>query len=198
MSREIDRELVNRVYAGEKKAFDLLVLKYQRQVIGLLACYVQAPNEIEEIAQEAFIRAYREIPQIYKTNQEIGKSIFAYVLCRLAIDCTRTYLIQNDRCVPEELENLRGKELISFANVLCKNQQFANKEIQQIIASTVQSLDSTTRQALLLKEQQGKNYAEIAQQLALPEATIRSKIFNAREEVAKALNSHLQKGWMWL
>lgn len=179
--RSIDQALVERVQRGEKQAFDVLVLKYQNKIIQLVNRYVHDPDEARDVAQEAFIKAYRAIGRFR------GDSAFYTWLYRIAINTAKNYLVASGRRPPrsdidaqdaEQYEGATGlREYATPERLLLKD------EIQQVIASAIDDLPDDLRTAITLRELEGLSYEEIAQTMECPIGTVRSRIFRARDAI---------------
>ncbi len=179
--RSIDQALVERVQRGEKQAFDVLVLKYQNKIIQLVNRYVHDPDEARDVAQEAFIKAYRAIGRFR------GDSAFYTWLYRIAINTAKNYLVASGRRPPrsdidaqdaEQYEGATGlREYATPEHLLLKD------EIQQVIATAIDDLPDDLRTAITLRELEGLSYEEIAQTMECPIGTVRSRIFRARDAI---------------
>ena len=179
--RSIDQALVERVQRGEKQAFDVLVLKYQNKIIQLVNRYVHDSDEARDVAQEAFIKAYRAIGRFR------GDSAFYTWLYRIAINTAKNYLVASGRRPPrsdidaqdaEQYEGAAGlKEYATPERLLLKD------EIQEAIATAIDELPDDLRTAITLRELEGLSYEEIAQTMDCPIGTVRSRIFRARDAI---------------
>jgi RNA polymerase sigma-70 factor (ECF subfamily) len=184
--RDIDAELVARVQRGDKKAFDLLVLKYQRKIMRLLSRMIRDPAEIEDVAQEAFIKAYRALPQFR------GESAFYTWLYRIAINTARNWLASSGRrpSAPHAVENEDGEtfnETDNLSDISTPESMVASREIAETVNAAIQGLPEELRTAIVLREIEGMSYEDIAQSMGCPIGTVRSRIFRAREAVAARL-----------
>ena len=191
--QDIDLRLVKRVQEGDKKAFDLLVLKYQRKVMSIIARLVRQPAEIEDIAQETFIKVYRAISNFK------GESAFYTWLYRIAVNCTHTYVEKNLKrsLLPDEKITLdEGTFALnpSLIDSHTPESHLVNQEIVQVIAQSMAELPEELRRALELRELEGLSYDEIAEQMQTPVGTVRSRIFRAREAIAACLKPVLLQG----
>ena len=183
--RSIDQALVEQVQRGEKQAFDVLVLKYQNKIIQLVNRYVHDSDEARDVAQEAFIKAYRAIGRFR------GDSAFYTWLYRIAINTAKNYLVASGRRPPrsdidaqdaEQYEGATGlKEYATPERLLLKD------EIQEAIAAAIDDLPEDLRTAITLRELEGLSYEEIAQTMECPIGTVRSRIFRARDAIDKRL-----------
>jgi len=180
-----DQALVERVQGGDKAAFDLLVLKYQNKVVNLISRYVYDSSEALDIAQEAFIKAYRALPNFR------GDSAFYTWLYRISINTAKNYLVAQGRRPPKsdidasEAEQYDGAgDLRDYAtpeHLLLKD------EIERTVVETMNELPDDLRTAIILRELEGMSYEEIAITMECPVGTVRSRIFRAREAVNKRL-----------
>ena len=184
--RDVDAELVARVQRGERQAFDLLVLKYQRKIIRLLSRMVRDPSEVEDVAQEAFIKAYRALPQFR------GESAFYTWLYRIAINTGRNWLATNSRrpSSPSSYENEDGETFNETDNLTDNNtpeSAMASREIAETVNRSIEDLPEDLRTAIVLREIEGMSYEDIAATMNCPIGTVRSRIFRAREAIAAKL-----------
>ncbi|NLR74105.1 MULTISPECIES: RNA polymerase sigma factor RpoE [Leeia] len=185
--REVDQQLVERVQRGDKRAFDLLVGKYQRKLARLLSRFVRNPEEIEDVAQEAFIKAYRALPSFR------GESAFYTWLYRIAINTAKNYLMSAGRRATttstsievDESETLDMAEQVPDDNT--PETELANQQIVQAVNRVVEALPEELREAITLREMEGLSYEEIAEAMQCPIGTVRSRIFRAREAIAAEL-----------
>jgi RNA polymerase sigma-70 factor (ECF subfamily) len=179
--RGIDQALVERVQKGDKQAFDVLVLKYQNKIIQLIYRYVHDPDEARDVAQEAFIKAYKAIDRFR------GDSAFYTWIYRIAINTAKNHLVASSRRPPksdidaqyaEQYEGAMGlKEYATPERLLLKD------EIQASIAKAIDELPDDLRTAIILRELEGLSYEEIAQTMECPIGTVRSRIFRARDAI---------------
>lgn len=187
--RESDQVLVERVQAGDKKAFDLLVSKYHQRVIRLISRLVRDPAEVEDIAQEAFIKAYRSIGQFR------GDSAFYTWLYRIAVNSAKNALMaSNRRPIPmsdlmksDENEEGEAWPVESAIDFQTPEALLASRQVAQTVDAAIQSLAEELRTAIMLREIEGLTYEEIAEAMNCPIGTVRSRIFRARETIAKQL-----------
>jgi RNA polymerase sigma-70 factor (ECF subfamily) len=189
--RSIDQALVEQVQRGEKQAFDVLVLKYQNKIIQLVNRYVHDTDEARDVAQEAFIKAYRAIGRFR------GDSAFYTWLYRIAINTAKNYLVASGRRPPrsdidaqdaEQYEGATGlKEYATPERLLLKD------EIQEAIATAIDELPDDLRTAITLRELEGLSYEEIAQTMDCPIGTVRSRIFRARDAIDTRLKPLLDQ-----
>jgi len=184
--RDVDAELVARVQRGDKKAFDLLVLKYQRKILRLLGRMIRDPAEIEDVAQEAFIKAYRALPQFR------GESAFYTWLYRIAVNTARNWLASAARrpSAPNAIETEDGEtfnETDNLTDISTPESMLASREIAETVNSVIEELPEELRTAIVLREIEGMSYEDIAQSMDCPIGTVRSRIFRAREAIATRL-----------
>lgn len=183
---EADKELVRQVQEGNKRAFDLLVLKYQRRIMRLLARMINDPAEVEDVAQETFVKAYRALPQFR------GDSNFYTWLYRIAINSARNWQAARHRR-PYPLHEYKNEEGETFSpeDTLTDNNtpelELASREVAQTVHKAIDALAPELRTAIILREMEGLSYEEIAQAMDCPIGTVRSRIFRAREAITKAL-----------
>jgi len=181
----IDQELVERVQRGDKKAFDLLVLKYQHKIVKLISRYIRDEAETLDVAQEAFIKAYRALPRFR------GDSAFYTWLYRIAINTAKNFLVSQGRRPPEsdidanEAENYVGAS--ALRDIGTPEHQLLKDEIEEVVNKAIEQLPEDLRTAITLREMEGLSYEEIAQAMDCPVGTVRSRIFRAREAIDKKL-----------
>jgi len=184
--REIDRQLVARAQRGDKRAFELLVEKYQRKLARLLSRFIRDPAEVEDVAQEAFIKAYRALPAFR------GDSAFYTWLYRIGINTAKNYLMAMGRRAPtsteveaDEAEGFEEGEQLRDINT--PESVLLSKEIAETVNSTIEKLPEELRTAIQLREIEGMSYEDIARVMDCPIGTVRSRIFRAREAIAQQL-----------
>lgn len=183
--REIDQQLVIRVQHGDKTAFDLLVRKYQFRVAKLVSRYVSDHSEVEDVTQEAFIKAYRALAGFR------GDSAFYTWLYRIAINTAKNYLVSMSRRPPrtdidaEDAEVLAGG--VELREINTPERSMLRDEIAETIRSTIEELPEDLRTAITLREFEGLSYDEIASVMECPIGTVRSRIFRAREAIDNEL-----------
>ena len=182
---ELDRALVERVQGGDKRAFDLLVRKYQHKVIGLVSRYVKSHAECEDIAQESFIRAWRAIGSFR------GDSAFYTWLYKIAVNTAKNHLVAMGRRPPTDDIDAEDAVFMAGAERMQDNatpeREMMRQEIEQSVFSTVQALPEELRTAITLREVDGLSYDEIAEAMGCPIGTVRSRIFRAREAIDEKL-----------
>jgi RNA polymerase sigma-70 factor (ECF subfamily) len=184
--REVDRQLVARAQRGDKRAFELLVEKYQRKLGRLLARFIRDPAEVEDVTQEAFIKAYRALPGFR------GDSAFYTWLYRIGINTAKNYLMALGRRAPtsteveaEDAEGFEDGEQLRDINT--PESLLLSKEIAQTVNATIDELPEELRTAIQLREIEGMSYEDIARIMDCPIGTVRSRIFRAREAIAERL-----------
>jgi RNA polymerase sigma-70 factor (ECF subfamily) len=184
--REIDRQLVARAQRGDKRAFELLVEKYQRKLARLLSRFIRDPAEVEDVTQEAFIKAYRALPAFR------GDSAFYTWLYRIGINTAKNYLMAMGRRAPtsteveaEEAEGFEEGEQLRDINT--PESVLLSNEIAQTVNATIEGLPEELRRAIQMRELEGMSYEDIAQAMDCPIGTVRSRIFRAREAIAEQL-----------
>ena len=176
-----DQALVERVQQGDKRAFDLLVRKYQNKIVHLVTRYLHDSTEALDVAQETFIKAYRALPSFR------GDSAFYTWLYRIATNTAKNYLVAQNRRPPmddidaQDAEQFSGdtglKEYATPEHLLLRD------EIEQTIADAIEALPDELRTAITLRELEGLSYEDIAQAMDCPIGTVRSRIFRAREAI---------------
>ncbi|MFZ7255904.1 RNA polymerase sigma factor RpoE [Avibacterium avium] len=184
-----DQALVERVQQGDKKAFNLLVSRYQNKVAGLLTRYV-SPNDIPDVVQESFIKAYRSIESFR------GDSAFYTWLYRIAVNTAKNYLTAQGRRPPNE--DILADEAESYdvgtnlRDVDTPENQMLSGELKKIIFDTIHSMQEDLKTAIILRELEGLSYEEIADIMNCPVGTVRSRIFRAREIIENKIQPLLQ------
>lgn len=188
--REIDQQLVERAQRGDKRAFEMLVAKYQRKLGRLLSRFIRDSAEVEDVAQEAFIKAYRALPSFR------GDSAFYTWLYRIGINTAKNYLVAMGRRAPtttefdsEEAENFEDGDQLRDMNT--PEAELMSKQIAATVNETMQALPEELRTAITLREIEGLSYEDIATIMNCPIGTVRSRIFRARETIAERLRPML-------
>ncbi|MFZ6748424.1 RNA polymerase sigma factor RpoE [Undibacterium sp. Ren11W] len=184
--REIDQLLVERVQRGDKKAFELLVSKYQRKLMRLVSRLVHDQAEAEDVVQESFIKAYRALANFR------GDAAFYTWLYRIGINTAKNYLVSQGRRAPtstdadiEEAETFVDADGLRDMNT--PESLLASKQIAEVVNAAMMSLPEELRNAISLREIEGMSYEEISEVMLCPIGTVRSRIFRARESIAQKL-----------
>ena len=190
LTQEEDQQLVERVQRGDKRAFDLLVLKYQHKILGLIVRFVRDPHEAQDVAQEAFIKVYRALANFR------GDSQFYTWLYRIAINTAKNYLVARGRRPPESDISAEDAEFMDgdhdLKDIESPERLMLRDEIEATVHRAIAALPEDLRTALTLREFDGLSYEDIAAVMQCPVGTVRSRIFRAREAVDKALQPLLQ------
>jgi RNA polymerase sigma-70 factor (ECF subfamily) len=184
--RDIDRQLVARAQRGDKQAFELLVEKYQRKLARLLSRFIRDPAEVEDVTQEAFIKAYRALPAFR------GDSAFYTWLYRIGINTAKNYLMAMGRRAPTstevEAEDAEGfEEGEQLRDINTPESVLLSNEIARTVNATIEQLPEELRTAIQMREIEGMSYEDIARAMDCPIGTVRSRIFRAREAIAEQL-----------
>ena len=199
---DVDAQLVARAKSGDTRAFEMLVVKYQRRIERLIARMVRDVDLVQDIAQESFIRAYRAMPQFR------GDSAFYTWLYRIAVNTAKKALgdLKRDPLVTESARassNDDDDETSRVERELTDGETpealLATKEIAQAVNAAIEALSDDLRQAITLREIEGLSYEEIAELMNCPIGTVRSRIFRARESIAQRLRPLLdtREGERW-
>jgi RNA polymerase sigma-70 factor, ECF subfamily len=188
-----DLSLVRRVQRGDKGAFDALVLKYQHKLVKLVMRYVRNPAEAEDIAQEAFIKAYRALPQFR------GDSAFYTWLYRIAINTAKNAVVSRDRSPIEYNVDRENSDESYDMQGRMKDPDtpeglVLTDEIRSTVNAAIESLPEDLRTAIVLRELEGLSYEEIAAAMDCPVGTVRSRIFRAREAIDRRLREVFEGG----
>ena len=210
---ETDQQLVEKVQAGDKRAFDLLVIKYQPRILGLVSRYVNDSHEVQDVTQEAFIKAYRALPRFR------GDSAFYTWLYRIAINTAKNHLVPRGRRPPGftssaalKLTILRGVDRGGSKGVeviaeIEDAEHFENggalrdmenpennlfsRELAEVVKNAISDLPDDLRTAVTLREFDGLSYEDIAEVMDCPVGTVRSRIFRAREAIDKKVRAQV-------
>ena len=187
--RETDQQLVKRAQRGDTRAFDLLVLKYQGRIAALISRYLSNSSEVEDVAQEAFIKAFRALPKFR------GESAFYTWLYRIAANAAKNHLVARGRR-PSADADVDDAEYFEEASMLRDTESpeetlFGN-ELADVVRSALGSLPDELRMALTLREFDGLSYEEIAEVMECPVGTVRSRIFRARDAVDIRVRAQLR------
>jgi len=185
--REIDQQIVERVQRGEKQAFDLLVIKYQRKLARLISQFIRDSGEVEDVTQEAFIKAYRALPSFR------GDSAFYTWLYRIGINTAKNFLVSQSRRAPTNTQSFDSEDAENFEEggnlreLNTPESELMSKQIAQTVNLTLDELPEELRTAIILREIEGLSYEEIASVMNCPIGTVRSRIFRAREAISEEL-----------
>lgn len=182
---KVDQLLVERVQKGDKAAFDLLIHKYQHRIVSLVSRYVTDPSEALDVAQEAFIKAYRAIGKFR------GDSAFYTWLYRIAINTAKNWLVARNRRPPASDIDAADAEQYDMESRLKERStpenELLREEIEKTVYDTIAKLPEDLRTAIMLREIEGMSYEEIATTMECPIGTVRSRIFRAREAIDEKL-----------
>lgn len=182
---ELDQALVERVQKGDKRAFDLLVKKYQHRIVSVISRYISDWSECQDVAQEAFVRAYRAIGGFR------GDSAFYTWVYKIAINTAKNYLVSQGRRPPTDDVTIDDAMQLSGVTQLKDNatpeHELLRQEIEQTVFAAVEQLPEELRTAITLREVEGLSYEEIAEVMQCPIGTVRSRIFRAREAIDNQL-----------
>ena len=188
--RTADQELVARAQNGDKRAFDLLVLKYQQKVANLISRYIRDPSEVMDVSQDAFLKAYRALPAFR------GESAFYTWLYRIAVNTVKNHLVAQGRRPPGDDVEAEVAEQMDLGARLRESGTPEHHALTDEIAETVQraldDLPDDLRTAIVLRELEGMSYEEIATAMDCPIGTVRSRIFRARDAIDKRLRPLLE------
>ncbi|SEP99856.1 RNA polymerase sigma-70 factor, ECF subfamily [Ectothiorhodospira magna] len=180
-----DEELVKRVQAGDKKAFDVLVQKYQHKIVNLVSRYVHDSATALDVAQEAFIKAYRGLANFR------GDSAFYTWLYRIAINTAKNHLVSQSRRTPDVEVDAQDAEQMGGESALKEyatpEGELLSEEIRLAVQGAIGALPDDLKMAITLRELEGMSYEEIAQTMGCPIGTVRSRIFRAREAIDRVL-----------
>ncbi|TQV84045.1 RNA polymerase sigma factor RpoE [Exilibacterium tricleocarpae] len=184
-AQETDQQLVKRVQQGDKRAFDLLVIKYQHKIVAIVGRYIRDSFEVHDVVQEAFIKAYRALANFR------GESAFYTWLYRIAINTAKNHLVARGRRPPssdvdvDEAEYYGGSQALKDIDTP-ENNLFRD-ELQGVVNEAIRDLPEDLRTAVTLRELEGLSYEEIAEVMGCPVGTVRSRIFRAREAIDKRI-----------
>nr|WP_269446643.1 RNA polymerase sigma factor RpoE [Ferrovum sp. PN-J185] len=188
--RDIDQQLVERAQMGDKRAFEMLVVKYQRKLSRLISRLVRDPGEVEDVTQESFIKAYRALASFR------GDSAFYTWLYRIGVNTAKNYLVSMGRRAPtstlidnDEAESYGESDLLKDVNT--PEAELMSRQIAETVNNSMDALPDELRTAIRLREIEGLSYEEIASIMNCPIGTVRSRIFRAREAIAEKLRPQL-------
>jgi len=190
--RETDQQLVERAQKGDTRAFDLLVKKYQHKILGLISRYVQDHSEVQDVAQEAFIKAYRALGSFR------AESAFYTWMYRIAINTAKNYLVSRGRRPPGSDLDISDAELVDqsgrLSDIESPEAAIARDQLEAAVFKAIEQLPDDLRTAITLREFDGLSYEDIATIMECPVGTVRSRIFRAREAVDKHIEPLLEHG----
>ena len=182
---KVDQLLVERVQKGDKRAFDLLIQKYQHRIVSLVSRYVSDSSEAQDVSQEAFIKAYRAIGRFR------GDSAFYTWLYRIAINTAKNWIVAKNRRPPASDIDAVDAELYGMSSRLKETStpenEMLREEIERTVYGTIADLPEDLRTAIMLREMDGMSYEEISTTMECPIGTVRSRIFRAREAIDEKL-----------
>nr|WP_300314991.1 RNA polymerase sigma factor RpoE [Halomonas sp.] len=185
-TKETDQQLVERAQKGDTRAFDLLVKKYQHKILGLIGRYISDHAEVQDVAQEAFIKAYRALGKFR------AESAFYTWMYRIAINTAKNHLVSKGRRPPGSDLDINDAEIIDMSGRLSDIETpeaaIARDQLEEAVFEAIENLPDDLRTAITLRELDGLSYEDIAQIMDCPVGTVRSRIFRARE----AVDQHIQ------
>jgi RNA polymerase sigma-70 factor (ECF subfamily) len=189
--RNLDQELVERVQSGEKAAFDILVRKYEHKLANVISRYIHDPSEVLDVAQDAFIKAYRALPNFR------GDSAFYTWLYRIAINTAKNHLVAASRRPPKDDVDAQEAEQFDAGSGLKEyatpERLALRSELAETIQDAIEALPEELRVAIVLRELEGLSYEEIASAMECPIGTVRSRIFRARDAIDKQIRPLLDE-----
>lgn len=187
MAGDSDQQLVKRVQKGDKRAFDMLVVKYQHRIAALVSRFIQDTDEVQDVTQEAFVKAYRALPNFR------GDSQFYTWMYRIAVNTAKNHLVSRSRRPPNS--DVEAEDAIFFdsadglRDIGSPEQNLMSEQLMEVIGKAIQALPEDLRTALTLREYDGLSYEQIAEVMDCPVGTVRSRIFRAREAVNNAMSA---------
>jgi len=185
-----DKEIIERVKNGDKKSYDLLVVKYQQRVINLISRFVKNHSDALDVSQETFIKAYRALPNFR------GESAFYTWLYRIAVNTAKNHLTVQSRKITKsdydvtDIEQIEGN--MSLTEHTTPENLLVKEELQEIVLRTIENLPEDLKSAIMLREIEGLSYEEIANVMECPVGTVRSRIFRAREMIDNKIKPLLE------
>jgi len=185
-----DKEIIERVKNGDKKAYDLLVIKYQQRVINLISRFVKNHSDALDVSQETFIKAYRALPNFR------GESAFYTWLYRIAVNTAKNHLTVQSRKITKsdydvtDIEQIEGN--MSLTEHTTPENLLHKEQLQEIVLKTIENLPEDLKSAIMLREVEGLSYEEIASVMECPVGTVRSRIFRARETIDNKIKPLLE------
>lgn len=191
-TKQTDQQLVEQVFKGNKHAFDLLVLRYQHRIMALVSRFIRDQSEVEDVCQEAFIKAYRALPKFR------GDSAFYTWLYRIAINTAKNHMVTKGRRPPGTDVDLGDADLAEIPSELVDNgspeAKISSNELHLLIDNAIEALPEDLRTAFTLREFGGLSYEEITQIMDCPVGTVRSRIFRAREALDAVITPFINSG----
>lgn len=185
--KETDHQLVERVKRGDKRAYDLLVAKYQHKIVGLVSRYLRDQDEVMDVTQEAFIKAFRALPRFR------GDSAFYTWLYRIAINTAKNHLVSKSRRPPDtDIDVAEGEFQENTAvlkDIANPENALATDQLESVVYKAIDDLPEELKVAVTLREFEGLSYEEIAEVMECPVGTVRSRIFRAREAIEKKIKA---------
>ena len=185
MAKDTDKELVRRVQKGERRAFDLLFIRYQHKILNLVGRYLRDTQDIEDVTQEAFIKAFRALPRFR------GDSAFYTWIYRIAINTAKNHVVARSRRPPGVDVDVDDAEFMDGSEVLKEPENpesvMARDQLSAVIDTAIAELPEDLRSAVTLREFDGLSYEQIAEIMDCPVGTVRSRIFRAREFIDKQI-----------
>lgn len=186
-AKSADQLLVERVQQGDKKAFDILVLKYQQRLVNLVSRFISDRDEVLDVTQEAFIKAYRALPNFR------GESAFYTWLYTIATNTAKNWLVSKGRR-PSGIDVYEAEQMgfePELQDTATPEQLNQSNQVQEAVISAIAALPEDLRRAITLRELEGLSYDEIAVEMECPVGTVRSRIFRARDAISKHLEPYL-------
>lgn len=180
-----DQQLVARVQKGDRRAFDLLVIKYQHRILALVGRFISDFSEAQDVTQEAFVKAYRALPNFR------GDSQFYTWMYRIAVNTAKNYLVSRNRRTPTRDIDIEDAEFFadegSMKDVSSPDALLQRDQLQKVVFDAIEELPTELRRAITLRELEGMSYEEIAEVMDCPIGTVRSRIFRARETIERKM-----------
>lgn len=183
--QQTDQQLVARVQKGDRRAFDLLVLKYQHKILALVGRFINDHAEAQDVTQEAFIKAFRALPNFR------GESAFYTWMYRIAVNTAKNHLVSRGRKTPTHDVDLEDAEFFAdeshMKDVATPDNLLHRDQLQKVVFDAIENLPEELKMAVTLREIDGMSYEEIAEVMDCPIGTVRSRIFRAREAIDKKM-----------
>ncbi|ABK44279.1 RNA polymerase, sigma-24 subunit, RpoE [Magnetococcus marinus MC-1] len=187
---EADEILVEKTKQGDKKAYEVLVRKYQGRVASVISRTVSDPVRVQDLTQEAFLKAYRALHHFR------GDAAFYTWLYRIAVNTAKNFVMSQDRGIPMSDMDLEDADRLSpqLRDYDTPENQVLRGELMDALKVAIEELAPTMKQAIALRDLEGKSYEEIAEIMGCPIGTVRSRIFRGRQEIVNKLKDHLPNG----